>query len=401
MVISKPKDVKNKILLFLRTPPPYGGGEIRAAALRDFILHDKRFFIHEIQSNRRQKSNQGNFSFWKLVEFIDIWFHSICYFYRKPSVFFLSLPKSFLHFFRDSLLIWTALLFSVPVTGELAGATFYFLGKGRLQTWYGRIVIKRLACLRVLGQSIAKDLKHYGIVNTIICDNGVDCETEYYATKNMRCNILKLLFVGTHSHQKGFDLLVDAAAELKKRKLNFHVHCLGEWSSGSFRQNIHAKLKKEELLQTFYFHGHKQNDDKWSIFKNSDILVLPSLREGQPLVILESFFFGIPVIATSVGAVPDTVEDGRTGYLISPGNKQELCEAIESLLTNSDLRKRMSKHCRATYNARFTQKAYLDRQVALLISCAQGQIYPQGQIFTPPDSALFSDDPYTSVRKYE
>jgi glycosyltransferase involved in cell wall biosynthesis len=81
-------------------------------------------------------------------------------------------------------------------------------------------------------------------------------------------------------------------------------------------------------------HGEK----KLACFEQADIFVFPSHDEGMPMAILEAMASGLPVIAASVGGIPDLIVNGRNGYLISPHAPGELSKAIENLCKNARLR---------------------------------------------------------------
>jgi glycosyltransferase involved in cell wall biosynthesis len=175
---------------------------------------------------------------------------------------------------------------------------------------------------------------------------------------------------------------VEACVTLTKKGLSFEVHVLGEWISDQFRERIFNILRDNGLTNRFVFHGLVHGREKWSILAESQILVLPSIREGQPLVILEALACGIPVVATRVGGIPDTIEHGVNGFLVSPGVPLELAERLEDLITNSELLRKMSAANLQLYKQRFTQEAFLKTQVAWLKACASGKLVPEGQFFT-------------------
>lgn len=372
---------KTPILMILRTPPPFGGGEILGAALKKYVKNDPEFIIIEINSKTRNKGNQGRFYFWKIIEFILLWLKFIFLIIRrKPALIFCPIAKSFPHFFRDSILFWTSWAFRIPFAGELAGATFYFMGKNKLQTLYGQMVLSRFACLRVLGKGIALHLKNFGIINTIVSDNGID-STEPSLQQNSKVNIngFRILFVGTLSEQKGFSTLVDACTNLANKGFSFEVHIIGEWISEKYRVNIENRIKHRGVTNYFVLHGLTHGQSKRELYFKSNVLVLPSFIEGQPLVILEALSFGIPVISTNVGGIPVTIEDGKNGFLIESGDTVELEKKILFLMDNPDLCQKMSQENLKLYKRRFTKTAFLKTQVYWLKQCARGQLKPHGQ----------------------
>ncbi len=382
MILIDQKVQNKPILLILKTPPPYGGGELLSAALCAYVSGDSDFIVQEIRSPKRDKTNQGVFAFWKIAEFIVNWWHFLCLMRRhRPRLVFCPLPKEFLGFFRDSIFFWTARLHKVNFAGELGGESFSFLGNGTIQTWYGKLVLSRLICLRTLGKTIAQRLEKLDIKNTIVTDNGVKCQVDPKYCAEPKDGVVRLVFVGTHSPQKGFDQMVEACVVLTKKGLSFEVHALGEWISIQFQERIYNFLRENDLTNRFVFHGLVHGREKWSVLAESQILVLPSIQEGQPLVILEALACGIPVVASRVGAIPDTIAHGINGFLVSPGVPTELAERLEDLIKNPELLRKISEANLQLYQQRFTQEAFLRTQVAWLKACASGELMPGGQLF--------------------
>ncbi len=362
---------ERRILLILKTPPLYGGGEIRAAWLRDFVKDKEEFLVQEIRPFRRTRANQGSFAFWKLWEFLSTWLRLLILLIRyRPKVVYKSTAHAFIPFFRDSFLFWSARLFGAKFAGELAGEKFQFLYGNRISRWYGKLVLTRFAGIRVLGKEIASELSRLGVKNTIIMDNGVEAPNGISYVAEPPDGVLRILFVGLHSKDKGFDVLLRACRRLRCKATRFELHTLGQWHSEEFRQEMLHVIETADLADVFNFHGLRQGEDKWSIYSQCQVLVLPSLTEGQPLVILEAFGCGIPVVATRVGGIPDIVEDGVNGLLVKPGVAEELAKAMEDLAQDCELRQRMSTANRVLYSSRFTVERYVKNHAAWLENCA-------------------------------
>ncbi|MFC1462230.1 glycosyltransferase family 4 protein [Verrucomicrobiota bacterium] len=378
----------NTILLLLRTPPPYGGGEIRSASLSEYVSDLPDFVVHEVCSSKRDKSNQGRFALWKLSAFAKDWWTMVRLIVKhRPSLVFHSTPQGFPHFLRDSLLTFTARLLGVGVVSELASDVCPFFGASRFATWYGRLVVRRMLCLRVLGEGIARRLAQYGITNTIVTDNGVGVPDIDAVRSTLKGRPMRFAFIGTHSPEKGFDVLVDACATLCGTDARFQVHCVGEWCSPSFRESMAARMKERGIDDMFTLHGPVRGAEKWRPLAESDVLVLPSLTEGQPLVILEAFACGLPVIATTVGGIPEIVEDPVNGLLVPAGSAEALAGAMERLMGDEGMRNAMAEANPKLFRERFTESAWLESQVAWLRKCASGQLNPHGQRFIPEPQA--------------
>jgi glycosyltransferase involved in cell wall biosynthesis len=93
-------------------------------------------------------------------------------------------------------------------------------------------------------------------------------------------------------------------------------------------------------------------DEVAGLLAASQVLVLPSLHEGQPMAVLEAMAHGLCVVATDVGGIPDLVEDGTSGLLVPPGDVDRLTDALRRVVTDDTLRNRLADaaHVRATEN---------------------------------------------------
>ena len=336
------------------------------------MADDERFVVLELSSPDKSKGNQGVPGTGKALCFLKDWVRFVALLRRcRPSLVFYPISKSFLALLRDSFFVWAARSRNIPVTGELAGEKFYFLEQGGVARWYGKLVLSRFRCIRVLGRWCADELKRYGLDNTMVSDNGVPAgpSTEYEAVPAN--GVTQFLYIGTYSARKGFDNLVEACRRLSETGPAFRIHTMGEWISPGFRRDTEAELEKCGLSDRFVFHGILEAPQKFDVFSKCQVLVVPSTSEGQPLVILEAFSMGIPVVATSVGGIPDIVTDGVNGLLVPSRNAEALAEAMARIADDVEMRRNMSTANRDLYRERFTQEQYLDSQVKWFLKSAE------------------------------
>lgn len=360
-----------RIMLMLRTPPPFGGGEILQDAMREHYSACSDYSILVVSSTKRGKDNQGNLALWKCCEFCATFWRVLrILVWRRPKLLFFAIGKGFPHFVRDSMFVWMARLCRVPVAAEVHGAGFYFLDGSSLCRWYARAVLRRLVSLRVLGVSIKHQLARHGIRNVIAIDNGVSVPIEHVKESvDQRRREFRFLFVGTIGPHKGFDLIIDACVTLRAQFADFCVHCAGEWLSREYEECVRKRLDEIGLSDRFVFHGLMHGDCKWSIFRVCDALILPSYNEGQPLVILEALYFGLPVIASTVGAIPDSIEDGTNGILIGPGRADTLREAMLRIAQDERLYAQIAETNRRLFSVRYSLQTFLKRHEEWLQSC--------------------------------
>ena len=108
---------------------------------------------------------------------------------------------------------------------------------------------------------------------------------------------------------------------------------------GPERASLEAQAASLGIRDRVIFLGHR--DDVAELLASCDLLVLPSLYEGLPLSVLEAMAAGKPVVATSVGGTPEAVLDGETGFLVPSRDPTALVRAIQRLLTDARLRRKM------------------------------------------------------------
>jgi glycosyltransferase involved in cell wall biosynthesis len=140
-----------------------------------------------------------------------------------------------------------------------------------------------------------------------------------------------ILFVGRLSEEKGFDYLIDAARILSYRQgiRDFLVLVVGDGPLGEFYR---GRVEAERLSGLFQFQGNQRHDAIPLWMGASDLLCLPSLREGCPNVVMEALSSGRPVVASRVGGVPDIVHDGKEGFLSATANAESLSSCLEKAL---------------------------------------------------------------------
>ena len=147
------------------------------------------------------------------------------------------------------------------------------------------------------------------------------------------------IFLGRLSTVKGIVFLVKAMEELEKKPLNIDLLVVGDGPE----RRLFKRLTRNRHARV-YILGFKP--DPFRFLCASDFLVLPSLGEGCPNVVLEAFACGKPVIATSVGAIPDIVKHGLTGLIIKPKDVKGLVNAMYTMATDINRARAMGKNAR-------------------------------------------------------
>jgi glycosyltransferase involved in cell wall biosynthesis/peptidoglycan/xylan/chitin deacetylase (PgdA/CDA1 family) len=164
-------------------------------------------------------------------------------------------------------------------------------------------------------------------------------------------------------HQvKGHKTLIDAASIVLKRFPNVRFFFIGTFDpNDTYYKELQKQMEDLNLENTINFTGRIHHEDLPSILSAMDISVLSSMSEGLSNSLLESMSAGIPVIATAVGGNVEVIEDGKTGFLVSPDDPQSLAEALLKLLGDPERRSEMGLQGKFHVEDKFNLSMMLQR----------------------------------------
>jgi glycosyltransferase involved in cell wall biosynthesis len=179
---------------------------------------------------------------------------------------------------------------------------------------------------------------------------------------------INIIFLGRIGPLKGSFDLIEAVHCLQPGRFEPHLWLVGpEERDGDFR-SAQQLLESHHLAKTCEVLGPIHREKVLQLLQEASIFVLPSYYEGLPMALLEALAAGLPVIATSVGGIPEVVQDGYNGFLIPPGNIQTLTDALAKLVGDSDLRKIMGRRSREIAERELDVRSYVDKMIALYSS---------------------------------
>ena len=176
---------------------------------------------------------------------------------------------------------------------------------------------------------------------------------------------VRITFLGQLGQRKGSADLLAALVSLSQ---------LPGWTATLAGDGPVAETRKQVesagLSARVHVPGWISTAQRAALLNQTDMLVLPSYAENLPMVVLEAFAHGVPVISTPVGAIPEVVLPERNGLLVEPGDVTTLAAAIRRLLETPDLRMRMGEAARQDHSAKFEMNRYLLRLSELWIDLA-------------------------------
>lgn len=166
--------------------------------------------------------------------------------------------------------------------------------------------------------------------------------------------------IGRLSPEKGFDLLIEAFANLNVPEVALELWIAGE---GDQRSQLEDQVTRLGLSERVILLGYVSDPE--ILYQCFDIFCLPSLREGLPNTLLEALAMAVPVVATKVGGIPAVLQDGIEGWLVDPGSAEALRAALAALIQDADLRADMARDGRRLVEREFDFRVRMNKMIAV------------------------------------
>lgn len=183
-----------------------------------------------------------------------------------------------------------------------------------------------------------KNFKKQDFINSevIYIYNGIKL-LKYYEIKILK----KILYVGRLSKEKGVEYLLNAMPLILIKQPKGRCDIIGD---GPERERLERLVKNLKLSKNVKFHGKIAYEKVEEYYRRSTVVVIPSIwPEPFSLVGVEAMSVGRAVIGTNIGAIPEWLEDGRTGFLVEPKNSKDIANKIIKLFENQKLLKIIGK----------------------------------------------------------
>jgi glycosyltransferase involved in cell wall biosynthesis len=197
--------------------------------------------------------------------------------------------------------------------------------------------------------------------------NGGTAKERIRSELNIDSDSRLLGFIGRLAPQKGISCLLQAAQKICTRTADVSLVIIGD---GELKNEAESFIASNNLGGRVFMLGWRK--DATDLLEDIDVLLLPSIFEGLPMIILEAMARGVPVIATDVGGIGEAVKDGETGLLIKPGDPDAIVTSVFELFDNPELAEKISRNSFERAKTRFSSEHMAERYKEVYLKLLNG-----------------------------
>jgi glycosyltransferase involved in cell wall biosynthesis len=252
---------------------------------------------------------------------------------------------------RKGILLLLARVLGVPTVVHMHGAEFadfYQVLPGFLRRLVTAVFRQADRCV-VLGtawRAYYVDVVGLHPDRVVIVFNAVPDPDVRPRPSQMTC---ELIFAGVLNDRKGLRDLLTALASDRLKHASWHLSIAGNGDESAFRR----LAEESSIAEKVTFHGWLPPAKVHELLAASDVMVLPSRREGLPMVILEAMAYGLAIVSTHVGSISDAVSNNVNGILVQPNDVAALTDALATVIEAPPLRQEMGRAGRSAYVQKF------------------------------------------------
>jgi len=334
---------KKRIVVIAPLPPPYGGIAFITKSLFDAGLNEKFEVLHLNTSRGSLTEKIGKLTFRSVyISFRNILkLIGLC-FKEKNIQYALILGTNVTAIIRISVFVFICRTFHIKVITNLHGTRFYKDRKGLIKKLNDYVINKSefiLSPTKIDMDGIKPFFNKNDHIRLFY--NSKYINEQFVDLNRIHSNNsseLKIIGIGRLSKAKGTYDLFDVCINLLQSKYCIKLVWIGRGAfenDDEYAENLISKLDKnfQNKIQVF---KDVEEIEKYDLLRNSDIFVLPSYSDNLPISILEAMAFGLPVISSKTGAIPEVIVDKVNGWLIDVGDSKSLKELIIGIIDSRD-----------------------------------------------------------------
>lgn len=327
-----------RLLIVGPLPPPIGGVETVTQAILESDAFGEFEVAHCNTTKGRPKETQGRFDLanavWALRHFARLaravgGFH--------PDVVYIPIAGTWSGVLRDLTLGWIARRSGARVIGhQHDGAIADVLARTGRDERLVRAGFSQFHRLLVLGTQWKTLFERYGLAMPIeLVPSTLRREVLEAGAGGPRVGPdgpLRVLFVGQVGRRKGVPELIEGVRRMRDRGGRARLTVVGPSEQPGELEAARVQTTQLGLDDDVRFAGPLTGEALYECYRTHQVLALPSHTEGLPVVLLEAAAFGVAVLTTPVGSIPELIRDGENGVLVPPGDPEAIATGLDRLV---------------------------------------------------------------------
>ena len=369
---------KKKLLFLVTLPPPmHGSNRINLMMVENPTLKEQIDTRVLSLNYARSIDEIGRFQLMKYVRLVQYLLHLIILLlsFRPDAVYFTPCITGG-PFLRDLLFVEILKLFRVQRILHLHGKGI----KARLSSIVMRVVYRWFFCnahVVVLSPQLYSDIESVVSKDQVsYLANGVDINSKFLSGVSTHRveGEFRFIFLSNLIPTKGPITLLEACRILKEKGYQFSTVFVGNPSQELTKEIFNSLIQEMSLSDCVYYLGPKYGAEKSAELAAADVMVFPTYKDCFPLVLLEGMAFGLPVISSFEGAIPDIVDEEKTGFLISDRDPEMLAEKMILLMESPDMVSELGKSGYQKFLNQYTHSSFNERASQLLSRLVNGDV---------------------------
>jgi glycosyltransferase involved in cell wall biosynthesis len=376
-VNGRPGSLRGTAVVVGPLPPPYMGPAIGTEMVHGALEAAGAEAVHlNTQDRRRNESfvdQAGSFDLrntWlALLHTAQL---AVLLIRHSADIVYIPIAQNRLGYLRDAALMTIARLLGRDIVIHLRGSELqkFFESSSRPERWLLRRTLGWARMAIALTPQLRREFaglvepQRVAVLENAIVDPWPDGAERVHRGRAERAHgdpgAIRLLFIANLIADKGVRELIRALAAPGLERAELRIMGSPAPDDADEAQRLAARLGVSERIS---FLGECVGERKLAQFEWADVLVHPTHRDGQPIVLIEGMAAALPLVGSEVGGLPETI--GETGIVVTAGDTSQLVAAVRRLIDDPDLRLELGERARRRYDAIYSVEPYRRRFCAV------------------------------------